>query len=117
MASCQNHPQDNVIMIPDDDDVERFQSSDVKLVEISKKKIEATRELVETRSNPLDIFNVLSRIKLPSFSSADSETLTTSWKVEGGRPQTLHAKNSQSAKWRPRHGLESFTRERSELLL
>ena len=47
MASFQNHSPDNVIVIPDDNDVEKFQSSAGKLVEISKKKIEATRELVE----------------------------------------------------------------------
>ena len=47
MASFQNQSPDNVIVIPDDNDVEKFQSSAGKLVEISKKKIEATRELVE----------------------------------------------------------------------
>ena len=47
MASFQNHSSDNVIVIPDKNNVEKFQSSAGKLVEISKKKIEATRELVE----------------------------------------------------------------------
>ena len=47
MASFQNHSPDNVIVIPDENNVEKFQSSAGKLVEISKKKIEATRELVE----------------------------------------------------------------------
>ena len=47
MASFQNHFPDNVIVIPDENNVENFQSLAGKLVEISKKKIEATRELVE----------------------------------------------------------------------
>ena len=51
MAGCQNQSPDNVIVIPEDDDVERFQSSARKLVEISKKKIEATRELVDSGKN------------------------------------------------------------------
>ena len=54
MAGCQNQSPDNVIVIPEDDDIERFQSSAGKLVEISKKKIEATRELVESGKNLIE---------------------------------------------------------------